>query len=43
MNEHLETDIINGKGKAYGIELMAKKQAGTLNRLDKLYIFKSFD
>ncbi len=30
MNEHLETDIINGKGKAYGIELMAKKQAGTL-------------
>jgi hypothetical protein len=30
MNEHLETDVINGKGKAYGIELMAKKQAGTL-------------
>jgi len=30
MNEHLETDIINGKGRAYGIELMAKKQAGTL-------------
>jgi hypothetical protein len=30
MNEHLETDIINGKGKAYGIELMAKKQVGTL-------------
>jgi hypothetical protein len=30
MNEHLETDIINSKGKAYGIELMAKKQAGTL-------------
>ncbi len=30
MNEHLETDIINGQGKAYGIELMAKKQAGTL-------------
>jgi hypothetical protein len=30
MNEHLETDIINGNGKAYGIELMAKKQAGTL-------------
>jgi hypothetical protein len=31
MNEHLETDIINGQGKAYGIELMAKKQAGTLS------------
>jgi hypothetical protein len=30
MNEHLETDIINGNGKAYGIELMAKKQVGTL-------------
>ena len=30
MNEHLETDVINGRGKAYGIELMAKKQAGTL-------------
>ncbi len=29
MNDHLETDIINGKGKAYGIELMAKKQAGS--------------
>jgi hypothetical protein len=30
MNEHLETEIINGNGKAYGIELMAKKQAGAL-------------
>ncbi len=30
MNEHLETDVINGSGKAYGIELMAKKQAGIL-------------
>jgi hypothetical protein len=30
MNEHLETDIINGNGKAYGVELMAKKQAGRL-------------
>jgi hypothetical protein len=29
MNEHLETDVINGIGKAYGIELMVKKQAGT--------------
>jgi hypothetical protein len=28
MNEHLETDIINGTGKAYGVELMAKKQTG---------------
>jgi hypothetical protein len=30
MNEHLETEIINGNGKAYGIELMAKKQSGAL-------------
>ncbi len=30
MNEHLETDVINGKGKAYGVEFMIKKQAGTL-------------
>jgi hypothetical protein len=30
MNEHLETDILNGKGKAYGVELMLKKQTGRL-------------
>ncbi len=30
MNNHLETDIINGDGKAYGIELMLKKQVGTV-------------
>lgn len=30
MNDHLETDIINGNGKAYGIEVMAKKQVGML-------------
>ena len=29
MNEHLETDVINGNGKAYGIELMVKKQYGS--------------
>jgi hypothetical protein len=28
MNEHLETDVLNGKGKAYGIEFMVKKQTG---------------
>jgi hypothetical protein len=28
MNDHLETDIINGNGKAYGVELMVKKQLG---------------
>jgi len=28
MNEHLETDVINGKGKAYGIEFMIEKKTG---------------
>ncbi len=28
MNEHLETDVLNGKGKAYGIELMLQKKSG---------------
>lgn len=30
MNDHLETDIINGNGKAYGIEVMVRKQRGML-------------
>ncbi len=30
MNNHLETDIINGNGKAYGVEFMVKKQTGML-------------
>lgn len=30
MNEHLETDILNGTGKAYGVEVMMKKQAGKI-------------
>lgn len=28
MNDHLETDVLNGKGKAYGIELMLEKKTG---------------
>ena len=31
MNPHLETDVIPTKGKAYGIELQAKKPTGRLN------------
>ena len=31
MNPHLETDVISTKGKAYGIELQAKKLIGKLN------------
>ncbi|WP_430814385.1 TonB-dependent receptor [Carboxylicivirga sp. RSCT41] len=30
MNEHLETDVLNGSGKAYGIELMVQKKRGKL-------------
>lgn len=31
MNHHLETDVINTKGKAYGAEFMVKKSTGKLN------------
>jgi hypothetical protein len=30
-NHHLETDILNARGKAYGAEFMIKKSAGRLN------------
>lgn len=31
MNHHLETDVINTEGQAYGVECMVKKPAGRLN------------
>lgn len=31
LNQHIETDIINSKGKAYGAELLIKKTTGKLN------------
>ena len=31
MNHHLETDVISTKGRAYGIELQAKKPIGKMN------------
>jgi hypothetical protein len=31
MNHNIETDVINTKGKAYGVELMVKKPTGKLN------------
>jgi hypothetical protein len=31
LNHYIETDVINTKGKAYGIELLIKKTAGKLN------------
>ncbi|MHA4807136.1 TonB-dependent receptor [Flavitalea flava] len=31
LNHHIETDVLNSGGKAYGVELMVKKSAGKLN------------
>jgi hypothetical protein len=31
MNHHIETDVVNARGKAYGIEFMIKRQTGKLN------------
>ncbi|MFC7666739.1 TonB-dependent receptor plug domain-containing protein [Hymenobacter humi] len=31
LNHHIETDIINAEGKAYGVELFVKKLTGKLN------------
>jgi hypothetical protein len=31
MNHHIETEVINTKGKAYGVELMIKKLTGKIN------------
>src|SRR5437899_11176196 len=31
LNQHIETDIMNTVGKAYGVELMIKKNEGKLN------------
>ena len=31
LNEHIETDVIRSKGKAYGLELMLRKKTGKLN------------
>lgn len=31
LNKHIETDLINGKGEAYGMEFMVKKDHGRFN------------
>jgi len=31
LNENIETELLKGKGKAYGIEFLIKKQSGKLN------------
>lgn len=30
-NQHIETDVLNAKGKSYGIEMMIKRTSGKLN------------
>ncbi|WP_266363998.1 TonB-dependent receptor [Tellurirhabdus rosea] len=31
LNDHIETDVVNAEGKAYGLELLVKKLTGRLN------------
>jgi hypothetical protein len=31
LNPHLETDVVNARGRAYGVELMVRKTTGRLN------------
>nr|WP_317045103.1 TonB-dependent receptor [Hymenobacter chitinivorans] len=31
LNHHIETDVVNAEGKAYGVEVMVKKLTGKLN------------
>lgn len=31
LNQHIETDVVNAEGKAYGVELLVKKTTGKLN------------
>ncbi|HEY5825164.1 MAG TPA: TonB-dependent receptor [Cyclobacteriaceae bacterium] len=31
LNHHLETDVVNARGKAYGVEFLVKKSSGRLN------------
>jgi hypothetical protein len=38
LNDHIETEIINGKGKSYGAEFSVKKPGGRINgRIDYTY------
>ena len=38
MNHHIETDVLRAEGRAYGVELMVKKNARKVERLGKLYL-----
>ena len=41
INEHLETDVVNGEGRAYGIEVLLKKSSKKLNSWISYTISKS--
>ncbi|MEJ0083372.1 MAG: hypothetical protein WDM78_21025 [Puia sp.] len=42
MNPHIETDVFETKGQAYGIEFLLKKNTRKDQRMDQLYLFKNF-
>ena len=42
LNHHIETDVFETEGKAYGIEFLLKKTTGKTQRLDQLYLFENF-
>ena len=42
MNENIETDVLQGEGKAYGVEFMLRKQAGKLTGWISYTLSRSF-
>jgi len=42
LNHHIETDVLDSQGKAYGIEFMIKKKAGKLNGWTSYTYSRSF-
>ena len=36
LNDNLETELLQGQGKAYGVELLAKKTTGKIKRLPRV-------
>ena len=42
LNHHIETDVFETEGKAYGIEFLIKKTDGKNEWMDQLYLFQNF-
>ena len=40
-NEDVESQLVYGSGRAYGLELFLKKKYGRFKRLDRLYTFEN--